>query len=133
MMSKPPILQCFTLVFLSIIASFILAACSDNDPNHYPTYKLVNRTYTPDSLLLIKANWVTETVRASTNNLTTSDYEDVDDTIEETVHKSSQLFSRDEIVLIRQNSATYSDYIIIRENQMTPYEKKIFTDLRNGK
>ena len=104
-----------------ILLTIILIGCEE--PSRY---QLSQRSYVPDSLKQAYATYVTELVRAATNNLTTCDYEDVDDTIDEAEKSAMSLYQVNELVL--QDKSTF---VVIRVQDMTPTQKLTFDSLMN--
>ena len=106
---------------LIILLTLVLIGCEQ--PSNY---QLAQKSYVPDSLKQAYATYVTELVKAATNNLTTCDYEDVDDTIEEAEKSAMSLYQVNELVL--QDKSTF---VTIRVQDMSPTQKQTFDSLMN--
>lgn len=98
----------------------------------YPKYSLTTMSIVPDSLKREQREWVKETIRAANQNLTAGDYEDIDDTIDETWSTSEKLFEVDVICLYKDLGPEAGNSILIRPNEMTKKEKQILINLRNN-
>lgn len=61
-----------------VLATVILGSCSQQD--NYPKYRLTTIQYVPDSLKSEYSKFITETVRAASQQMNGGDYEDVDET-----------------------------------------------------
>ncbi len=114
---------------LLLLFVIVLISCSKEQ---YPKYGLCRVKYVPDSLKEKQRQFITETVRAATYNLSTSDYEDVDETIQQAENTSEDVFAI-EVIGLRVH---YDDDIFNREDiapeHMTEQEKAIFNKLRKG-
>lgn len=116
------------LLLISLL--IILVVSCEYTPTKYPIYRLSTVKMVPDSLKDDQAKFIVETMRAASNNLTTSDYEDVDDAIEEAQESSEKIFSIEVRCLERlDNSSEYWQTIL--PNFMSENEKKIFNELIN--
>lgn len=77
--------------FLLILLSIFVAGCS-SEPEPFP-YRYAHGEQIPDSLRDDMAKFITETVRAADQHLTTSDYEDVDDVVSEVRSTAFKIYS----------------------------------------
>lgn len=106
----------------------LLNSCDVHTPK-YPQYELYITKITPDSLRAKKAEFITETVRAATNNLRTSDYEDVDDLVEEATESADKLYSVEVPTLVKR--LKHDESIVINPKLMTKTELQILETLLN--
>lgn len=86
------------LFFAGMILLGTAAGCS-YDPQTKSHYVLLSRYEPLDAEAAVqreaqRAAWVTETVRAASSHMSTADYEDVDETIEEAQEASWHMFPR---------------------------------------
>lgn len=86
-------------------------------------------TIVPDSLQVKYAEWIKETVRAASQNMTGGDYEDADDTIEQAQVSGLKVFGVEKICL-RVHINEY-EYMYIAEDKLNTEQKIIFQKLIN--
>ncbi len=79
------------LLLISLL-SILIASCDNPKREVYPQYRIGTINVIPDSLKDDQAKFIVETMRAASSNLTTSDYEDVDDAIEEAHDCSEKIY-----------------------------------------
>lgn len=93
----------------------------------YPTYACA---YNIDVISEVDkdriSKFVTETVAGATHQLTTVDYEDVDDTIEVASYQATRIFKTVENGIRIQQSGTHYDYAIIPKSRLSSNQMKIF-------
>jgi len=117
------------IILLSIITISIITGC--NDDNKFP-YRYAHREQVPDSLRGDMARFITETVRAADQHLTTSDYEDVDDVVEEVTYSANKVYSIP-VAGLEYNDPDdqYTDsWAFIPYNQLSGNQKAIFDSLK---
>lgn len=125
----------FIPVFIFTMMLYIMVSCSDSkpiDPNSNYAYAYGKQI--PDSLRDDMAKFITETMRASSYHLTTSDYEDVDDAIEEVTKTATEIYSiYVEGLNYNDPNDSYSEYWkFIPYSQLSDKQKAIFTKLKAG-
>lgn len=119
------------ILFMLLIG---ITSC-DFTPIKYPIveYSIYQQRYVPDSLKPDMRKWITETVRAATNNISTEDYEDIDDTIEQAEESAYNIFSVNVYSLRKEmRSRSRTDIIYINPESFDDYEKQMFDSLRYG-
>jgi DNA replication initiation complex subunit (GINS family) len=123
----------FTLFLIgcSFLAVSVISCNVEPDKNYVNTnvYALSSIEYIPDSLKSQYREWVKETVRAASQNMTGGDYERADKTIMQAEESGKRLFG-EEILGLR---VKYSEYIYkyVTPSEMTSEEKDIFNKLLN--
>jgi hypothetical protein len=111
------------LLFLLLLST---VACDDKKVEYW----IVKEIMIPDSLSSKQAQFVIDVVKAATNNMSTHDYEDVDDTIEQARIEAFKIYSIEVVCLRRKVSGKMT--VAIYPHEMTEYEKSIFDKLRAG-
>jgi hypothetical protein len=83
------------LTFVAMILSATIYSCNYERPKPevYPKYKYAIDDYLSDSAKIKMATWITETVKATNNQMTGGDYEDPEDVIEQLEETGKRLFS----------------------------------------
>lgn len=124
------------VVIFSIVAILMgFAKCADGrkprqaEAPEYPKYELTTIDVTPDSMILRRAEFVTNTVGAATKNLKTDDYEDTDDLVEETSEQSQRIFAIRVPTLKRHTSS--ENCSVLDPVAMTRAERRILDSLLN--
>ncbi len=97
----------------------------------YPIYSLIKIDYVPDSLKVKQREWVKETIRAASQQMTGGDYEDVDETISQAKETADELFKVSVLGLRKQPTDDEWNYFYLRPDEMTPYEKTLLDSLVN--
>jgi hypothetical protein len=119
-----------SVIAVSAIMTWALLSCISPEQNRQYVdeniYSLSTTTYVPDSLRTIQAKWITETMRAASNRLTTSDYEDPEDVLEQAQSTSDHLFGRSVPCLRISHSDRY-EYVLIKD--MTAEQRVIYDRL----
>jgi hypothetical protein len=116
----------FTLV-LTIAIVMVITGCVDN----YPKYSYGIEQMLPDSLKAKEMTFITETMKATDFHLTTSDYEDPEDVVQElrfTYEKTNSVPV--EGLYIQTDPQRMSDFIPY--DRLNEKQKQIFERLRNG-
>ena len=113
---------------LLLVVIFSLNSC---DKEKYPKYSLTTIKFVPDSLKTEHRKFITETIRAASNQMTGGDYEDVDETIIQAERTADNIFSSDVIGLRKQIDANYWNDLYLKPNELNTHEKKIFDSLMN--
>jgi len=108
----------------------LMNSCIEPYKSPYPRYTLKTQTFIPDSLKLQYRTWVTETVRAASENMTGGDYEDADETILQSEETAKRLFGVDVVGLELEINDDYWDDIDLLPNQLTRKEHRILDSLR---
>lgn len=108
---------------------FSLTSCHEEK---YPKYSLTTIKFIPDSLRAEHRKFITETVRAASNQMTGGDYEDVDETIVQAERTADNIFSSNIIGLRKQIDDSPWNDLELKPNELTVYEKKIFDSLVNS-
>jgi hypothetical protein len=119
------------IIFLAFTAILIIG-CGQNTSHPESNYRYAHGEIVPDSLRDDMAKFVTETMRASDQHLTTSDYEDVDDVVEQVTHTAREIYSTSveglEYDDPNDNSGVW--YRFIPYSQLTDKQKIIFDSLK---
>ena len=110
------------LIITSILLSLI--SCKEEPVEQY-SLRVIR--FVPDSLKTAQRTWIRETIRSASERMTTSDYEDVDETIEQAKYTSDQLFEI-EVTGLSKRVNEYSNIDILPIN-FTEEEKLIFKKL----
>lgn len=134
-------------ISLLLIVSINFMGCGKSDANQNSTLKklteqaqisdpciiMVSETSVPDSLRFAMAEWVKETVRAASNQMTGGDYEDPEDVIVQAEKTANRLFSRttraEGMRFYRKSADNPSE---IRYENLSIPEKKVFDELKKG-
>lgn len=122
------------VMLMMVIISGITYSCVREpriDENEVNTnvYSISTLTVVPDSLQAKYAEWIKETVRAASQNMTGGDYEDADDTIDQAQASGLKVFG----VLKPCLRVKYADYesLYITEDKLNPEQKIIYLKLLN--
>ena len=114
-----------------LIALFAIVAMSCRPRPTYPKYSITTIDYIPDSVKPQYREWIKETVRAASQQMTGGDYEDVDETIYQAERTADRIFGTITTVLNKDVSDSYGDNIYILPKDFTEKEKYIFDSLMN--
>lgn len=106
---------------------FSLVSCNEDK---YPKYSLTTIEFVPDSLKVEHRKFITETVRAASNQMTGGDYEDVDETIIQAERTADNIFSLSVVGLRKE---TDGNSLELKPNELNVYEKKILDSLLNNR
>lgn len=133
---KTDIIMKSKTITLKIILLFSLLltiySCKHKEP--MVEYSLGTINSVPDSLKSKQRLWVTETIKAASQNMTGGDYEDVDDTIDQAWVTSERLFQVETLGLIKKvEDEGRTSFTEILPKNMTKYEKKVLSNLINTK
>lgn len=118
------------LICSILLLTILLISCEEKV--QYPIYSLTKISYVPDSLKVKHREFVKETVRAASQQMTGGDYEDVDETIIQAKHTADELFQVSVIGLRKDIDENYWNAIELTPEEMNPYEKKILDSLSNS-
>lgn len=121
--------NCFALAYVLLVA--VLFSSCKNEVK-YPIYSLTTIEYVPDSLKVEHRKFITETVRAASNQMTGGDYEDVDETIIQAERTADNIFSSNIIGLRKKIDDNYWNDLELKPNELNVYEKKVFDSLVNS-
>ena len=108
---------------------FSLVSCNEDK---YPKYSLTTIEFVPDSLKAEHRKFITETVRAASNQMTGGDYEDVDETIIQAERTADNIFSSSIVGLRKEIDENYWNSLELKPNELNVYEKKILDSLVNS-
>ncbi len=108
---------------------FSLVSCNGDK---YPKYSLTTIEFIPDSLKVEHRKFITETVRAASNQMTGGDYEDVDETIIQAERTADNIFSSSVVGLRKEIDENYWNSLELKPNELNVYEKKILDSLVNS-
>lgn len=108
---------------------FSLVSCNEDK---YPKYSLTTIEFVPDSLKAEHRKFITETVRAASNQMTGGDYEDVDETIIQAEITADNIFSSTVVGLRKEIDENYRNSFELKPNELNVYEKKILDSLVNS-
>jgi enolase len=115
-----------------MLSLLLMTSCGQSNSNDtYPRYSLEKISYVPDSLKMKHRTWIQETVRAASNQVSAGDYEDVGQTIKQTKWIADDLFQVEIIGLRKEVNEDYYDDILIKPEELTPSEVKVFNKLIN--
>lgn len=115
------------LMLVAVI--FSLTSCSEEK---YPKYSLTTIEFIPDSLKAEHRKFITETVRAASNQMTGGDYEDVDETIIQAERTADNIFSSNIIGLRKKIDDNHWNDLKLKPNELNVYEKKVLDSLVNS-
>jgi hypothetical protein len=126
------------LVFLGIILmvfslTVTIHSCKQKVEKQieYPKYEYAMDNYLSDSAKIKMAFWITETVKATNNQMTGGDYEDPEDVIEQLEETGEKLFSvKIEGLRIKQNAGSYWEFI--PKPELTKKQIQILDSLKNN-
>ena len=104
----------------------VFNSCSEEKT--YPRYELVTVTVIPDSLKNEHRTWITETVRAASQNMTGGDYEDVDETIIQCEETAEKLFGV-KVKGLRLERSREAYFVYLKPSELNDYEKAILDSL----
>jgi len=113
-----------------LLVAVLFSSCKNNVK--YPIYSLTTIEYIPDSLKVEHRKFITETVRAASNQMTGGDYEDVDETIIQAERTALNIFSSNIIGLRKQIDESVWNDLKLKPNELNVYEKKILDSLVNS-
>ncbi len=116
-------------LMLLLVVIFSLTSCYYKEK--YPKYSLTTIEFVPDSLKVEHRKFITETVRAASNQMTGGGYEDVDETIIQAERTADNIFSSDVIGLRKEIDKNQWNDLELKPNEFNSYEKKIFDSLMN--
>ena len=108
---------------------FSLTSCIEEK---YPKYSLTTIEFVPDSLKAEHRKFITETIRAASNQMTGGDYENVDETIIQAERTANNIFSSRIIGLRKKIDENYCNDLILKPNELNIYEKKTLDSLVNS-
>ena len=120
------------LLFVGVLVLLMSqASCVERRPDYVDKsiYSVSTITFVPDSLRLKQAEWITETMRAASNRLTTSDYEDPEDVLQQAQYTSEEIFGRKVSCLRISHDTGDHEYVI--QERMTPEQRIIYDRLVN--
>ena len=103
--------------------------CSCESTEIYPRYSVDTKDVIADSLKNEYRTWITETVRAASQNMTGGDYEDVDETIEQCERIAERIFSEEVTALRIEVDEHYYNDFLKTESELNDYEKTILDSL----
>jgi len=136
------------VLFVLILATLTITGCSEKIQNQISIEKTyidaldallreaglkkaeINVRYeqvVPDSMKAQMAKWITETVAAGTSNLSTSDYEDPEDLVEEVSDQAEKIFAVNTkfvyLSFIPKDGQMYNSVLC---EDLTPSQKRVF-------
>lgn len=126
-MFKNTKLTCNLAKLMLVAVLFSLVSCNEDK---YPKYSLTTIEFVPDSLKVEHRKFITETVRAASNQMTGGDYEDVDVTIIQAERTADNIFSSSVVGLRKE---TDGNSLELKPNELNVYEKKILDSLLNNR
>ena len=112
---------------LLLILSISMLSCKEDIK--YPAYALTKITYIPKEQKEKHTKFITETIRAASQQMTGGDYEDVDQTIIQAERTADNLFQIEILGLRKNINENYWDSIEIKPEDFNMKEKKIFEQL----
>ncbi len=117
---------------LYTVLACVLFSCSYPIEN-YPKYSIKTIEYIPDTLKLKHRTWITETIRAASQNMTGGDYEDIEATIRQAKYTADELFSASVVGLRKEINDNYYDDLHLTPLELNLYESKILDSLANAR
>lgn len=118
-----------TSIVMLFFTAMLLTSCAE-----YHSWRVDSSTYSlssviivPDSLKSEQAKWIIEACESLTKSSTFSDYDDVDDVMDEVCNKSILIFGRSKPCLKVHHHD--SDYECIPLNRLTREQKIIYDKL----
>ena len=122
----------FVPIFIFTMMLCVVSCCDSAPADPNSGYAYAYGKQIPDSLRDDMAKFITETMRASSYHLTTSDYEDVDDAIEEVRKTAIEIYS------VYVEGLNYNDpndqysgyYVFIPYSQLSNRQKLVFNKLK---
>jgi len=121
------------LVVICLLFAVIFSSCGEVSNKGWvdtKKYSLSTTVIVPDSLKKEYADWVKETVKAASQNMTGGDYEDVDETIEQAQSSGEKIFGR-EVRCLRIKYGEY-DYSYVPCDRLDSIQKIIYDKLLNN-
>ena len=123
-----------TKMLLAIVMAVFAVGCGPEDRG---CYALVTIMEADSATLAKRAPWVTETVRAASQNMTGGDYEDADATIRQAEKTASHLFPSTTMtkgmVFIKDDNRFFGPDGIIRRGDMDSQQLAVFDSLSKYK
>lgn len=118
---------------LFVVAMFI--GCGTSVPIGPDVYRYkIQNDFIPDSNKVKIAKWITETMSATSNRMTTSDYEDPEDVIKQLEQTGKELFSVRieglEVLDKRTADKQFPTYIFIQKSELDATQLKEFEKLK---
>lgn len=114
-------------ILLLALLSILMLSCKKDI--QYPNYEITKITYIPKEAKVDHAKFITETVRAASQQMTGGDYEDVDETIIQAERTADNLFQIEVLGLRKNISENYWESIEIKPENFNEKEKLIFKEL----
>jgi len=122
------------IIFLAFFAILIIGCGQNTATPATPAshYRYAYGEIVPDSLRDDMAKFITETMRACDQHLTTSDYEDVDDVVSEVRETAFKIYSipTEGLEYDDPNDQYVDSWRFIPCNQLTTKQKVIFDSLK---
>lgn len=113
-------------IMILLILVIGISSCNNVE---YPLYQYGEESEIPDSLRVKYAEWVTETIKASNNNMTGGDYEDPEDVVAQVEITGHNIFAvKVEGMHITNCSECMWEFVPV--DKMTPRQISIFKKLK---
>lgn len=115
-----------------VLLTWFFISCGNNIKKKYPRYSATTKRVIPDSLKSEYRRWITETVKAASQNMSGGDYENVDETILQAERTANRVFGDDvRAIRIEMDGNHYHD-LIISEYELNKHQKIKFDSLFNN-
>lgn len=127
---KYPRITRFSISFMLVIPFIMLNSCDIESREKYPQYEYGTMFHVPDSNQVKYSQFVIAVMSSSTSHLTTSDYEDPEDVLEQAEETGKEIFSvKEEGLHIKATVNGYWDFKFKRD--LTKSELIILDNLKN--
>ena len=115
------------LLFAFTFVCFTISCETQPQVDEYPKYMYYTRSVVPDTMKPKMAQWITETIRASNQQMTGGGYEDPEDVIEATGELAERLFSV-EVEGLNSLASGYDQWVFTPVGRLSPRQRKMFVD-----
>ncbi len=115
--------------FYAWVAFMMISGCNTQPPPVYPKYTYTIQQVVPDSSVDTRAQWIKDIVYNTNKNLTTSDYEDPEDVVQQAEYTSEHMYSKSVEGLWAKRDGTENGFFI-PHTQLNEYQKNLFQKLK---
>jgi len=123
-------------ILILCVCAIVFNSCMyDHTKNlvRYPRYKLESFSYVPAEHKAKYRAWITETVKASNQNLTAGNYSDIHETIQKAKDVADNIFMVKVLGLRKEIDDNYQNDILLPLEDMSKTEKTIFNVMSKSK
>lgn len=117
------------LISIIILTLLLFMSCDNNNYNPYPHYSYGKQSYLPDSNKQKVADFIIKSTSAASLHMSTADYEDPEDLIEQADRTGTKLYSVLGEGLYKRNCNECSINFLYK-NELTEYQLKLFDSLK---